>query len=110
MRAVLLEVPQNEAQWDRWSTHHKQDHDLIAQAVRQQKGINLNQYQLDPIPFNAIQQWLAWNQAAHDEMDSAIGAQGSDLEDTDLTDKRQLEAWIWLHYQEHLTAGNALKV
>jgi hypothetical protein len=110
MRAVLLEVPKTQEEWDRWTQADKLDHDLIRQAILKNGGPNLGQYPLDPLPWNAVQQYLAWVQQTHNEMNSAIGAQGSDLQDTDLTDARQLEAWVWLHYQEQNTAGNILKV
>ncbi len=110
MRALLLEVPQSAADWERWSVHHRQDHDLIRQAIQQQGGPNLPQYPLDPIALDQPQQFLAWNQEAHSEMNGVLRAQGSDLEDVDFNDRRQMEAWIFLHYQEHLTAGDRLGV
>jgi len=67
-------------------------------------------YQLDPIPEQAFQDWLERNQQTHIEMDAAIGAQSVDLTDVDPSKKNQLSAWIFLHYIEHQTAELALKI
>lgn len=110
MRVTLLETPQTKTDWDRWSLAHKFDHDIIRQAILAQGGPNLTQYQLDPIALDQPLQFLENNQASHTDMNAAIGAQGSDLQDVDLTDQRQLQAWVNLHYLEHFTAGQRLKV
>jgi hypothetical protein len=110
MLVTLWELPQNENEWARWSFAHRDNTDVVRQAVRQQLGVNLSEYSLDPIPFNAIQNWLAWNQNSHNDINDALGTQGSDLQDVDFTDPRQLEAWVYLHVQEHTTWCNRLKV
>lgn len=110
MRAILLEVPQTEDHWAVWSLHNKLDHDAIRQAILTQKGINLPQYNLDPIPFDAPLDWLAWEQQSHSDVNNVLGTQGHDLEGVDFRDPRQLEAWVWLDYLEHRTWGDILGV
>ena len=80
-----------------------------ATAVRG-AGIQTNDYQLDPISQNDLPGWLQRNQQTHIEMDAAIGSQSVDLQDVDLNDERQLEAWVWLHFLEHQTAEDKLEI
>lgn len=111
MRAVLLETPTDAASWDRWSTHHRQDHDLIRDTLFERQKQDLTEYPLDPIPFqNAWLKWLTWNQQSHEDVNKVLGTQGFDLETLDLQDKDQLQGWIWLHYQEHKAWGDRLGV
>jgi hypothetical protein len=110
MRAVLLEIPKTDEDWDRWSFHHRQDHDVIWQAIRDQNKLNLPEYDLDPIAFDAWDQWLTRNEQAHEDVNGVLGTQGVDLEQLDPKDQDQLEAWVWLHYLEHQTWGTKLGV
>ena len=107
---MLLAVPQSETDWDIWSVHHRQDHDLIRQAIQQQRNVNLPQYQLDPLPFNAPLIWLAYNQESHNDWNGVLRLQGHDLEGVDFRDPRQVEAWVYLNWIEHQDAANILKV
>jgi len=50
------------------------------------------------------------NQETHDEMNSALQLQGSDLESVDINDPRQFESWIFSHYQEHFDAQSKLGI
>ncbi len=81
-----------------------------AAGVAQSSTINLFQYQLDPINFDDPQQWLENNAQTHDDMNGVLGLQGTDLQGVDLKDKNQLNAWIFLHYQEHYSAHQALGI
>lgn len=108
--AALLNVPHNKDEWDRWSEHHRHDHDDIRAAIQTQGGPNLTDYQLDPIPFNNIVEWLARNQANHTDMNGVLRLQGADLERVDFADERQSQAWHWTHYLEHYAARAALQI
>lgn len=110
MLAQLMMVPNSPQDWAVWSLHHKLDHDEIQLACNAQLGTKSNQYCLDPIPMDQIQEWLTRNQQSHNEMNGPLGLQGTDLEDVDFNDKRQLEAWIFLHYQEHYSARSKLRI
>ncbi len=54
--------------------------------------------------------FLAANQRLHLDMNSVLGQQSSDLEDVDLSDPKQVEAWTAIHYQEHYNAEAALGI
>jgi len=97
----LLNVPKSKAAWDEWSLHHKLSHDLIRQAIQKKTGINLAQYQLDPIDLERPTQFLQNNAQSHIEMTTPVGVQSSDLQDVNLGDDRQLVSWIYIHWQEH---------
>lgn len=62
--------------------------------------INLPEYQLDPIDFSDVQNWLSRNQESHDDFNGALGLNGVDLEGVDLTDPKQTQDWIYLVWQE----------
>jgi hypothetical protein len=110
MLAHLLETPTNENDWAVWSHAHRLDHDLIQQAIQAQKGINLPIYVLHPIPSFGFPEWLTRNHQAHQDMNGALGTQGSDLSSLDPSNRQQLEGWINTHYQEHLNAHDALEI
>ena len=110
MLSALLNVPSSKQDWDIWSYNHRISHDAIRDAIQKQKNVSLIDYQLDPISQDYLQDWLERNQQTHIEMDSAIGAQSSDLTDVDPKQQNQLVAWIWDHYQEHQTAEAALGI
>lgn len=108
----LLNVPSSKNDWDTWSFAHRTHHDLIRQAIfRQTNGAdNLFQYQLDPLPADEIHDWLSRNQQSHDDMNQVLGLQGVDLEGVDFKDKKQLFAWIQIHWLEHQNASLALDI
>ena len=110
MLAALLNVPLGKDEWDRWSEHHRHDHDEIRAAIQTAGGPSFNQYQLDPVPFNDMVEWLARNQQTHTDMNSFLNLQGADLERVDFTDPRQSQAWHWTHYLEHFAARSALQI
>lgn len=110
MLVSLLNVPRNDQEWQSWSFSHRNSHTKIRQAILQQKGINLTDYQLDPINFDAINFFLQNNQQMHQDMSAALGSQGSDLEEVDFDDEQQKASWIYYHYLEHQTAEEALKI
>jgi hypothetical protein len=75
-----------------------------AEAVAQYNPvINLPAYQIYPVNTQdkqTFQFWLLQNSQAHDDFNSTLGLQGSDLTGLDPTNKKQLESWIFLNYKE----------
>lgn len=106
----LLNVPRTPSELNQWSWENKSSHLRIIQAIQQQKGITLQQYLLDPINENDIPTFLEREQQQHNDMNQALGLQGSDLDSVDWKDEKQREAWFWQDYQEHLDAESALKI
>ena len=79
-------------------------------AALRQKGIELTDYVLDPINLQHIEDWLERNQQMHVDMDGLVGSQSIDLTDVDFQDKKQLQAWITLHYLDHQTVEQRLGI
>lgn len=109
MLAVLLEKPRDALSWQRWSLHHRHDHEEIRQAIQTQKGTNLPEYELDPMPRD-LNAWIDRNQRTHLDMNSTLGLQSSDLGTLDMKNDRTLELWIRSHYLEHFSARAALGI
>lgn len=72
--------------------------------------VKLTEYQLYPINFDRITDFLENNQAAHTDFNGYLGLQSSDLEEVDIKDKKQLQAWVYLVYQELYDACAALQI
>jgi hypothetical protein len=110
MLAVLLNVPENADDWNRFSLHHDLDHREIAAAILARGGPRLPTYPLDPILLNDPSQFLENNSHAHTDMNAILGLNSTDLLDVDLADQSQLVSWIALHAQEHQNARQRLKI
>lgn len=110
MQAALLNVPKTQDDWNIWAFNHRISHDMIRASIAAKGGPKLGDYQIDPIPPQAMPKWLQNNQQLHIDMNSALGKQSVDLQDVDLSDERQLIAWIAIHYEEHFVAEAAAGV
>lgn len=110
MLAVLLNTPQSVDDWARWALHHRVSHNVIRQGIEAQGGANLPEFCLDPIRLDNPRGFLEANSQSHTDMNGALGLPGSDLEDVDLGEPKQLQAWLYLHFLEHQTAEQKLGV
>jgi hypothetical protein len=110
MLVHLLNTPKSDREWDVWSFHNRTSHLAIIQAIQTQKNITLTQYQLDPISPKAVPDFLQRNSQSHIDMNSVLNLQTVDLQDVDLKNRRQLEAWIFLHWKEHSDAEQSLGI
>lgn len=85
-----------------------------ATAVAQVKPVvNLPQYVLQPVneqDSNAFQTFLQNNSQAHDDFNSVLELQSSDIEELDPKDRNKLENWVFLNYQELYSACQKLKI
>jgi tyrosyl-tRNA synthetase len=109
----LLSVPNSPEDWEQYSFATKNQIDLIRSAILKQKNINLAQYVLYPVDFSTpqgTQDWLQNLSQAHDDFNSVLNLQSSDIEDVDLKDKNQLQSWVNLVYQETYTACSVLQI
>jgi hypothetical protein len=109
VQAFLWNVPKDSTMWSEWSFHHRVSHDLIRQGIAA-KGVILTDYEIDPISPADMPAWLQRNSQLHIDMNSALGLQSADLQDVDLSDERQLVAFIGLHAQQHRDAEAAAGV
>lgn len=82
-----------------------------ATAVAQVKPVvNLVEYQIYPINMDHFQDFLINNSQLHDDFNSVLELQSSDIEELDPKDKNKLQNWIWLNYKELESACEKLKI
>lgn len=110
MLCDLLVVPQSQTEWSKWSFAHRDQHNLIRQAIQKQYGVSLTEYLIDPIAFENFADFLDNNQELHNDMNSVLLLQSSNLQQIDYNNKSQLEAWIYLHRREHEAAAFKLGI
>jgi hypothetical protein len=110
MLPLLENLPRTQDDWNRWSWSHRDSHDRIRAAIKSKHGVDLSDYQTDPIDSGAIDDFLQNNSQLHGDMNGVLGLQSADLQDVDISDDRQFEAWVRLHYQEHLYAELKLEI
>lgn len=107
---ALLNPPATQEAWDQWSYVNAQNISEIRQAILAQQNINLTDYQLYPINWRDISNWLIRNQQAHDDFNSALGLPGINVQDADPLDDRTRETWVWNIWSEINAARQALKI
>lgn len=107
---ALENIPKTDPDWKFWAWHHRDSHDRIRAAIAKQKGVTLTDYQVEPINPNDMTSFLQNNSNLHDDMNSALGLQTTNLQDADLGNEKELDAWIRLHYLEHFDAETAAGV
>ena len=110
MLAALQNIPRTGEEWNRWSYDHRDSHNRIRAAIQLRYGLSLVDYQIDPIDPSNTTLFLQNNASLHGDMNGALGLQSADLEDVNMGDPRELEAWIRLHYLEHFYAEQKLGV
>lgn len=110
MLAALLNVPATQNDWNIWSWHHRLSHSAILGAALRQRDIELTDYVIDPINLQGIEDWLERNQQLHVDADGLVGSQSIDLTDVDFQDPKQLQAWMYLHWQDHTTIEQRLGI
>ena len=101
---AISNVPHTNEEWLRWAWDHRDSHDRIRKAILKVYQVNLTDYQIEPINPNDMSSFLQNNSSLHDDMNTTLGLQSSDLQDADLTKPNELESWIKLHSQEHYYA------
>lgn len=110
MRARLLDTPRDAEFWQLWGLDHQVSHDAIRAAILAQANVNLSGQVIYPLPLGQMRVFLANNSQLHIDMNAVTGQQSSDLEDVDLSNKQQLEAWTRVHYLEHFNVESALGI
>ena len=104
MLAALENIPRSPQQWSLWAWDHRDSHDRIRAAILRRTGSNLADWQIEPINPNYMTDFLQANSSLHDDMNSALNLQSTNIQDANLGDEKELAAWIKLHYLEHYYA------
>lgn len=110
MLPALENTPKTSDEWNQFSWNHRDSHDRIRAAIKTKFGVNLSDYQIDPINPNAMDDFMQNNSQLHTDMNGVLGLQSADLQDADIGDEKQFSAWVRLHYQEHLYAELKLEI
>lgn len=110
MLARLLDVPRDAEFWQLWGLDHEVSHDAIRTAILAQAGVQLQPQVIYPLPLAQMRVFLAANQQLHLDLEAVLGIFSQDLEDVDLNNKQQLDAWCNIHWQLHNTAENRLGI
>lgn len=108
--ALLINVPQTDQDWDRWSFSNQDALAQIRDAILAQKNIDLPSYQVWPIDFDDIDNFLDANQQAHTDFLGVLGQNGNDLLHVDLKDPNQRQSWVFLNWMELSNACQTLKI
>lgn len=107
--ASLLNVPLSNEQKAAWDFIHADHHRRLIAKVRQQFGVTLAEYVLDPFdPLRPDSGLL--HQQMHNSVDALYGVSGYDLIDVDWRDEEQRASWVWLNAQLHLAEAQATGV
>lgn len=91
--------------FEEWSFAHYQHHLAIIGAAASVRQVKLTLYQIWPFSSKNSQEWLLQHQQQHNDMNSLYRVSGSDLSSLDFNDKKQLDAWFNLHFNEHRDVG-----
>ena len=110
MLAALLNVPHTNDEWSRFAFDHRDSHDRIRAAIQKKYGTNLTDYQIEPMNPNDMQDFLYNNSQLHDDMNAALGLQGTNLDIVDLSQDNERASWINFHYLEHYYAEQKLGI
>ena len=98
---ALSNIPHSEEEWRFWAWHHRDSHSRIRRAIKKVYGVDLTDYQVEPINPNDLTDFLQNNSQLHDDANSTLGLQSANLQDANLQDEREMSAWIKLHALEH---------
>lgn len=99
--AALLYPPPTPSGWTEWVYQNLTHHQAVINAARDTGKGSLILYQIWPWNPHAAQDWLLQHQSQHDDMNTLYGVNGSDLSTLNFDDKREVDAWLQLHFYEH---------
>ena len=106
----LYEPPPGPQGWREYWFQHFQDHLDIVQALQKALNVKLTVYDIDPWVDYDKGGILERHQQYHNDFNQLLGIAGNDLSDVDFKNKGQVDAWVWLNYQEHQNAHQALHI
>lgn len=108
--ANLYTIPQDKIDWSQWSFSNADSHRRIIEAIYNKFKISLGYYVVDPIPFESLPDWLRNHQQMHNEMDTILNIDSSDLTIPQFQNPRENEVFIFSHADEHKTVEDLLGI
>jgi len=103
---VLYPAPAQDGM-EQWLLNNYAHHRAI-NAGASGRGLNIGSYLIYPVRQENMRDFLEQHQRWHTDMCTALGITGNDLSDVDFNNDQQKDAWMFLHYQEHLAAATKL--
>lgn len=105
----LLYAAPNEATWREFWFYHYQDHLEIVQALST-LGFPVQNYVMNPWVSSDHEGILEQHQQYHNDMNQILAVAGADLSTLDFKKENEVKGWIYLNYQEHLSAHTLLNI
>lgn len=108
--AGIFNIPGDPDELHQWAFDHMANHRDILKAIREQYGLLLNEYPLDPIPPNDLGVWSYQHQIMHDQMNQVLGISGLNLTNVDWDDVGQRTAFVYSNATLHREASGLLGI
>ena len=100
--AALVNIPGTDQELNQWAFAHAAHHRDCIRATFKKKGVQLNEYILDPMSLGyGFEQWIYLHQVMHNDMNAALGVPGFDLTDVNWTDPGNFSSFIQNNENEH---------
>lgn len=103
---ILYPAPTPEGMEEWWLNNYA--HHRAINAAANSRGARIGEYAIYPVKQENIGDFLQQHQRWHADMCASLDLTGTDLSSVDLTNERERDAWMFLHYQEHLAAATVL--
>ena len=111
MIAILSNVPNNRAELDIFSFNLREEVRRCNQAILQQRGVDLPDFQLYPVPVQEhITDWLSNVSQAIGSICSVLNITSQDIFNVDLRDQNARIGWTYTIWQEISAAEAALQI
>lgn len=98
----LRTIPATPRGWDEFQFWHYNHHKAIIAAALSVKNVRLTLYDIFPISPDNVQGFLTNHQSLHNDMNSLYGVPGSDLSTVDFQNAKEVVAWTYLNWSEHV--------
>lgn len=106
--AHILLPPPTPNGLDEWMLQHLAAHQAIINAAFTELQAALTLYPIYPFDKRTSLVWLENHQQMHDDQNALLNIIGNDLSSVDFDKKKELEAWMYLHWTEHQAAASTL--
>ena len=109
--AQLLYPPPTDDGLATWLHDNLRHHEALIQAINTKFGTSLTIatpiWPLNPKDETQLAIFNRAHQFLHNEMAQVLGIQNQDVSDLKFTEKRDLDAFMFIHFQEHQAAAQA---
>lgn len=100
--AGLYAVPQTEADLQRLGFFNYDHHVQVSDWIAANKNLSVERYVLYPMPpLDDLGTWIINHQSWHTQIDAILGVSGYNLLDVDMQNRDALQAFLFLHGEEH---------